>query len=120
MFIKKFFERRLLVVLLTLSFSLIVPKDIAHAQNNFFEEQKFARELATILAGESFCSLKYEQPKVIEFINKSLPPTELQFTRTLASEISSAEISQNLMTPSVKIAHCIQVENAARQLRFLS
>ena len=90
----------------------------AFAQNSL-EFQRFTKDLATVLAGENFCNISYDQSKVIEFINKSAPPTELQFTRNLSTQISLAEGSQKGMSETIKLAHWNQIMNAAREIGFL-
>ncbi len=75
--------------------------------------------LGDLLAAEGFCGLAYDQAAIRDFIDKNVPPDDLNFAGELDIHARLAKSHLTEMSPAMKIAYCLQTERVARHFGFV-
>ncbi len=75
--------------------------------------------LGDLLAAEGFCALAYDQAAIRDFIDKNVPPDDLNFAGELDIHARIAKSHLTEMSPAMKIAYCLQTERVARHYGFV-
>ena len=75
--------------------------------------------LGDLLAAEVFCGLAYDQAAIRDFIDKNVPPDDLNFAGELDIHARLAKSHLPEMSPATKAAYCVQTERVARHYGFV-
>lgn len=77
-----------------------------------------AAQLGSVLAGEEFCGLTYDQAAIQAFIEKHVKSDDMSFPSMLQTMTSGYEIENKDLSASGKTAHCVQIARIARSYGF--
>ncbi|MEL6694179.1 MAG: hypothetical protein AAFQ12_14280 [Pseudomonadota bacterium] len=82
------------------------------------EANKFAKDLASILAAESYCGLSYDPEAISALIAERVDPSVVSFAGNLDSHIWRESLNED-PSAGMKIARCAAVEQTARHFGFI-
>lgn len=89
------------------------------AQATDAELRKFASEIGSLIAGESFCGYQLDQAAVDALILERLPPGDLSFAETLHNNVAYAKLTHDGMSPTAKSAYCAVLKAAGTSLGLI-
>lgn len=78
-----------------------------------------AIDLATVIAGEKFCDLTYDQDAIGAWIEKHVAADDMAFAGQLRLFVSGKEREQKSIGTSEKTAHCRQIARVAKANGFV-
>lgn len=117
--------KKYIVAVLTGSFMLgtFPSKSFAQRDFNFLyphrKQNEIALKLATLLAAEEFCGLKYDVDSVKAYYKKKSKPDPLMFSAMMTGLYQLKKGEQLYASPALKKAHCSQIEESAKAYGFI-
>lgn len=82
------------------------------------DSQTTAIQLGSVLAGEDFCGLSYDQAAIRSYIEKNVRADDMSFPNDLQTMTSAGELDNKDLSPSSKTAHCTQIARIAKSYGF--
>lgn len=85
------------------------------------ERNQFLRDMANIVAAESFCHLSYNNQAISDYIASKIPPTDMSFGNDLRREVYNTKLvlQETLKEDSARTMYCTAEIRAAYQLGFI-
>ena len=108
-------HRRLGATLIALATSAVFSA--AHADS--FESLALANALASVLASEEPCGLKYDQAAIAGFIEEKVSADDMGFASQLNIQTIGSKVMIDEMSESQKTAHCAQTKRVAIRYGFI-
>lgn len=78
------------------------------------DSDHLAIALGSVIAGEEFCGLAYDQGAIEAFIEKNVPASDMDFAESLDTMVGGSKYEQEKMGQSEKTAHCAQIRRVAK------
>lgn len=93
----------------------------ASAQMSEKERNQFLRDMANIVAAESFCHLSYDNQAISDYIASKIPATDMSFGNDLRHEVyfTKNALQETLKEGSARTMYCTAEIRAAHQLGFI-
>jgi len=93
----------------------------ASAQMSEKERNQFLRDMANIVAAESFCHLSYDNQAVSDYIAAKIPTADMAFGNDLRREVYNTKMAlqETLKEDSARTMYCTAEIRAAHQLGFI-
>ena len=97
--------------------------NIAQASGEMGEKERnqFLRDMANIVAAESFCHLSYDNQAVSDYIAAKIPTADMAFGNDLRREVYNTKMAlqETLKENSARTMYCTAEIRAAYQLGFI-
>lgn len=97
--------------------------NIAQASGEMSEKERnqFMRDMANIVAAESFCHLSYDNQAVSDYIAAKIPTADMAFGNDLRREVYNTKmvLQETLKEDSARTMYCTAEIRAAYQLGFI-
>lgn len=97
--------------------------NIAQASGEMSEKERnqFLRDMANIVAAESFCHLSYDNQAVSDYIAAKIPTADMAFGNDLRREVYNTKMAlqETLKEDSARTMYCTAEIRAAYQLGFI-
>lgn len=97
--------------------------NIAQASGEMSEKERnqFMRDMANIVAAESFCHLSYDNQAVSDYIAAKIPTADMAFGNDLRREVYNTKMAlqETLKEDSARTMYCTAEIRAAYQLGFI-
>ena len=94
--------------------SVCAPVAAAESQNPY----EAASTIGNMIAAEQTCDLKYDASAIQAWVEKHVPTNDLKFADMLSSQVHLSGIQQSEMSPTTKVAFCVQVRRSAKANGF--
>ena len=76
------------------------------------------QKVASVLAAEEFCGMKYDQDAIRAFVEKNIKSDDIEFASMLGLITSGTRMQNEQMSESEKTAHCTQMRQVRKSLWF--
>lgn len=85
------------------------------------ERNQFLRDMANVIAAESFCNVKYDMQAVSDYIAKKIPADDLAFGNDIRREAYNTKmaLAESLKEGSARTIYCTAQIRAAHHLGFV-
>lgn len=97
--------------------------NIAQASGEMSEKERnqFLRDMANIVAAESFCHLSYDNQAISDYISAKIPPTDMAFGDDFRRETYNTKmvLQETAKEQSARTIYCTAEIRAAHQLGFI-
>lgn len=93
----------------------------ASAQMSEKERNQFLRDMANIVAAESFCNLSYDNQAISDYIASKIPATDMSFGNDFRRETYNAKmlLQETAKEQSARTIYCTAEIRVAYQLGFI-
>ena len=93
----------------------------ASAQMSEKERNQFLRDMANIVAAESFCHLSYDNQAISDYIASKITSADMAFGDDFRSEVYNTKmlLQETLKEDSARTMYCTAEIRAAHQLGFI-
>lgn len=82
------------------------------------DSMTLANELGSVLAGEEFCGLDYDQEAIAAFVEAEVDADDMSFPGMLKTMTDGHMFQQSGMSASAKTANCTQIARLAKSYGF--
>lgn len=98
--------------------SAAAAEEAAPAVADSAQQRDITIAVATVVAGEEPCGLRYNQDAIAAYLELYLPADSAAFPATFNVQVTATRASLGGMTESQKTAFCTQVRRLAEHMAF--
>lgn len=93
----------------------------ASAEMTEKERNQFLRDMANVVAAESFCHLSYDMQAISDYISNKIPATDMAFGDDIRHEVFNTKmvLAESLKEDSARTIYCTAQIRVAHQLGFI-
>lgn len=93
----------------------------ASAEMTDKERNQFLRDMANVVAAESFCHLSYDMQAISDYIANKIPATDTAFAADIRREVFNTKmvLAESLKEDSARTMYCTAQIRVAHQLGFI-
>lgn len=93
----------------------------ASAEMTDKERNQFLRDMANVVAAESFCNLSYDMQAISDYIANKIPETDMAFGDDIRHEVFTTKmvLAESLKEDSARTIYCTAQIRVAHQLGFI-